>query len=65
MPELLKRPPRIKRSVILDPGENEAVNAIAIAERRSFNSVVRQAIAEFLSRRRERREAETEEEEAA
>jgi hypothetical protein len=45
MPKLLDRTPRIKRSVILDTEENEAINEIVVEERRSFNSVVRQAIA--------------------
>lgn len=60
-----RRPPGIKRSVILDHGENDEVNAIAVAERRSFNSVVRQAIAEFLTRRLGRRAPGTDDEEAA
>lgn len=57
MPKLLDREPRIKRSVVLDPEENDTINAIARTERRSFNSIIRQAIAEFLARRQERKEA--------
>jgi predicted transcriptional regulator len=57
MPKLLDRTPRIKRSVILDTEENEAINEIVVEERRSFNSVVRQAIAEFLARRKAKQEA--------
>jgi len=57
MTKPLDREPRIKRSVILDPQENEAINAIARIERRSFNSIIRQAVAEFLARWREKREA--------
>lgn len=57
MPKLLDREPRIKRSVVLDPEENDAINEIVVEERRSFNSVIRQAIKEFLERRFKKQEA--------
>ena len=58
MPKQPNRKPSIKRSVILDEDENDAINEIASDERRSFNSVVRQAIKEFLDRRFKRQEEE-------
>lgn len=47
----------VKRSVVFAPDEYAALKQIADVERRSINSVVRQAIAEFLARRGARQRA--------
>lgn len=47
----------LKRSIVLSGDEFAAISDIARTERRSFNSVVRQAIAEFLARRKAKQEA--------
>jgi predicted transcriptional regulator len=57
MPKILNHVPMIKRSIALEPDEDDVLNEIAREERRSFNSIIRQAVAEFVARWREKREA--------